>query len=166
VKGFHVCKAGNAPTVGQVKSLIVAGDRIKSKKVEEGGQNYTIMSVTPRDSYKDTYGNVGYDIEIEPATGQQGTGAPPPHRSGNGGGGMSKDDYWTRKEERDIEASQRMNRSHAQDMAIQWITLLTTIGAMPPEEAKTPKKLREIIDFFQKDSWRTATDTASGDDVY
>jgi len=156
VKGFHVCKPGNAPTAGQVKSLIVSGDRIKSKKVEEGGQNYTIMSVAPRESYKDSYGNLGYDLEIEPTTGQQSTQAAPQLAASGNGGGMSKDDYWTRKEERDIEASQRMNRSHAQDMAIQWITLLTTLGVMPPEEAKTPKKLRETIDFFQRDSWRTA----------
>ena len=30
-KGFHVCKAGNAPVVGQTKTFIVSGDRIKSK---------------------------------------------------------------------------------------------------------------------------------------
>ncbi len=77
MKGFHVCKAGNAPTVGQVKSLIVSGDRIKSKPLDQGGQNYTITSAVQRESYKDSYGNVGYDIEISPAGGQQSTQAAP-----------------------------------------------------------------------------------------
>ena len=38
IKGFHVCKAGNAPSVGQVKSLIVNGDRIKSKRSKKAGR--------------------------------------------------------------------------------------------------------------------------------
>ena len=150
-KGFHVCKAGNAPVVGQTKSLIVSGDRIKSKKVEQGGQNYTIVSVIPRESYKDSYGNVGYDIEIEPANGQQSTQAPAQQRGGVSGTGMSKDEYWTRKEERDIEASQRMNRSHAQDMALQYFAMIGGFGDKNPTEA-----LRTMTDWFQRDSWRTA----------
>ena len=150
-KGFHVCKARYAPVVGQTKSLIVTGDRIKSKKAEEGGQNYTIVSVIPRESYKDSYGNVGYDIEIEPANGQQSTQAPPQSAAGGNGGGMSKDDYWTRKEERDIEASQRMNRSHAQDMALQYFAMIGGFGDKNPTEA-----LRTMTDWFQRDSWRTA----------
>jgi hypothetical protein len=164
MKGFHVCKPGNAPTVGQVKSLIVVGDRIKSKPLDQGGQNYTVTAVTVRESYKDSYGNVGYDIEIEPATGQ-GTPQPrtnPPNAFGSqaqqpSAGGMSKDDYWTRKEERDIEASQRMNRSHAQDMAIQYWTLLASGGGITPEDCKDTQKLRAMIEWFQRDSWRTAT---------
>jgi hypothetical protein len=151
IKGFHVCKPGNAPTVGQVKSLIVSGDRIKSKKQEEGGQNYTIVSVTPRDSYKDTYGNVGYDIEIEPATGQQSTQVAP-QRTKWAGADDTKEGYWTRKEERDIEASQRMNRSHAQEMAIRYFAM---VGGFP--EGKTPtESLRTMTDWFQRDSWLTA----------
>jgi len=150
-KGFHVCKPGNAPTVGQTKSLIVSGDRIKSKKAEEGGQNYIIRSAIQRDSYSDSYGNVGYDIEIEPANGAQSTQAPAGRAASNSNGGMSKDEYWTRKEERDIEASQRMNRSHAQDMALQYFAMIGGFGDKNPTEA-----LRTMTDWFQRDSWRTA----------
>jgi len=163
-KGFHVCKPGNAPTVGQTKSFIITGDRIKSKKTEEGGQNYTVTSVIPRDSYKDSYGNVGYDIEVElngtgglPNAGTSGAGSTPAgSRSGNGG--MSKDDYWTRKEERDIEASQRMNRSHAQEMAIRYFTMIGGFGDKSATEA-----LRTMTDWFQRDSWRTAAKPESED---
>ncbi len=140
MKGFHVCKAGNAPTVGQVKSLIVSGDRIKSKKVEEGGQNYTITSAVQRASYSDSYGNVGYDIEIVPQLAsipmQQSTQAAPQQAAAPRQG----DDR-----------SNRIERQHSQEMAIRWITLLTTLGVIPPEDVKTPKKLRETIDFFHRD---------------
>ena len=135
-KGFHVCKPGNAPVVGQTKSLIVTGDRIKSKKAEEGGQNYIIRSAIQRDSYSDSYGNVGYDIEIEPATGQQSTQAPA-QRAGSGNGNDDR--------------SNRIERQHSQEMAVRWITLLTTLGVLKPEDISTPKRLRECIDFFQRD---------------
>ena len=136
-KGFHVCKPGNAPTVGQTKSLIVSGDRIKSKKAEEGGQNYIIRSAIQRDSYSDSYGNVGYDIEIEPAgVGTQSTQAAPQRADGGNG----NDDR-----------SNRIERQHSQEMAVRWITLLTTLGVLKPEDISTPKKLRECIDFFQRD---------------
>ena len=73
-------------------------------------------------------------------------------RAASGGnGGMSKDDYWTRKEERDIEASQRMNRSHAQEMAIRYFTMIGGFGDKSATEA-----LRTMTDWFQRDSWRTA----------
>jgi hypothetical protein len=153
IKGFHVCKAGNAPTIGQTKSLIVVGDRIKSKKVEEGGTNYVIRSAIQRDSYSDSYNNVGYDIEIEPATGATERQGTPSRAAGSSpaGASMSKDDYWTRKEERDIEASQRMNRSHAQEMAIRYFVMIGGFGDKKPTEA-----LRTMTDWFQRDSWRTA----------
>jgi hypothetical protein len=134
IKGFHVCKPGNAPTVGQVKSFIISGDRIKSKKAEEGGQNYTIVSVTPRDSYKDSYGNVGYDIEIEPATGQQSTQAPA-QRAATGNGNDDR--------------SNRIERQHSQEMALRYFALSAN-GQVPDT-----KKLTEMISWFQRDVGRS-----------
>jgi len=154
--GKHVCKPENAPQVGQVKNLIVLGDKIKNKKPEEGGQPFRIVSVAPDPTYSDAYKNVAFHLVIEPANGAQSTPATQQRAAVGNGGGMSKDDYWTRKEERDIEASQRMNRSHAQDMAIQYWTLLASGGGITPESCKDTKKLRDMIDWFQRDSWRTA----------
>lgn len=151
MKGFHVCKSGNAPQVGQVKSFLIDGDRIRSKKSEDGGQNYTITSVTPRASYKDSYGNVGYDIEVEPANGQQSLPSAPQQRAAWAGADDTKEGYWRRKEERDIEASQRMNRSHAQEMAIRYFTMIGGFG-----DKSATYALRTMTDWFQRDSWRTA----------
>ena len=158
MNGKHVCKPENAPQVGQVKNLLVLGDKIKNKKPEEGGQPYRIVSVAPDPTYSDAYKNVAFHLVVEPANGQQST-QPHPAASalgrgitkGGGNGGMSKDDYWTRKEERDIEASQRMNRSHAQEMAIRYFTMIGGFGDKSPTEA-----LRTMTDWFQRDSWRTA----------
>jgi len=133
VKGFHVCKPGNAPTAGQVKSLIVSGDRIKSKKVEEGGQNYTIMSVAPRESYKDSYGNLGYDLEIEPAAGSP-TPQNAPQRAAIGNGNDDR--------------SNRIERQHSQEMAIRFFTLRGHTGVSTDE-------LRTLIDWFQRDVGRS-----------
>lgn len=163
--GLHVCKATNAPQVGQVKSFIIAGDRIKSKKQEEGGQNYIIRSAIQRDSYNDSYGNVGYDIEVEPSSSGRVSGGHTEHggnaQSGRAAAGMSKDDYWTRKEERDIEASQRMNRSHAQDMALRYFAMIGGFGDKSATEA-----LRGMTDWFQRDSWRTAGPKQESGDVF
>jgi hypothetical protein len=164
-KGFHVCKPGNAPTVGQVKSFIIAGDRIRSKAADQGGQNYTITAVTQNATYKDSYGNVGYDIEVEPSSSGRVSGGHTEHggnaQSGRAAAGMSKDDYWTRKEERDIEASQRMNRSHAQDMALRYFAMIGGFGDKSATEA-----LRGMTDWFQRDSWRTAGPKQESGDVF
>ena len=134
-KYFHVCKPGNAPVVGQTKSFIISGDRIKSKKAEEGGQNYNITSVTPRESYKDSYGNVGYDIEVEPANGQQSTPAPQ-QRAASGNGNDDR--------------SNRIERQHSQHMAVLTVQMLVAQGVISTlEEAKA--KIKDLTDYFQRD---------------
>jgi len=135
MKYFHVCKPGNAPTVGQVKSFIISGDRIKSRKAEDGGQNYKIVSAIQRDSYRDSYDNVGYDIEVEPATGQQSAQAPQQRATGGNG----NDDR-----------SNRIERQHSQHMAVLTVQMLVAQGVISTlEEAKA--KIKDLTDYFQRD---------------
>lgn len=144
--GKHVCKPENQPQIGQVKNLIVLGDKIKNKKPDEGGQPYRIVSVTPDPTYSDNYNNVAFHIEIEPETGQQSTQAAPQQ---------------TVRPFPSDDRGNRIERQHSQEMAIRWITLLTTLGVMPPEDVKTPKKLRETIDFFHRDVARLPSSTTT-----
>jgi hypothetical protein len=132
MKGFHVCKSGNAPTVGQVKSLIIAGDRIKSKALDQGGQNYTITAAVQRESYKDSYGNVGYDIEIEPVNGTQST------QVDRGGAGTfnGRDD-----------TGNRIERQHSQEMMLRYFAM---IGGFPEGKSQTDA-MREMTSWFQRD---------------
>ncbi len=140
MKGFHVCKSGNAPTIGQVKSLIVVGDRIKSKALDQGGQNYTITSVTQRlvndKPYTDSYGNVGYDIEIEPQNGTQS----PQVATQRTFAPQSGDDR-----------SNRIERQHSQDMMLKYFAM---IGGFPEGKSAT-EAMREMTSWFQRDISRS-----------
>ena len=49
------------------------------------------------------------------------------------------------------ENRQRMNRSHAQEMAIRYFTMIGGFGDKSATDA-----LRTMTDWFQRDSWRTA----------
>lgn len=143
ITGLHVCKPTNIPQVGQVKTFLVTGDRIKSKAADQGGQSYVIKSVTQSETYKDSYGNLGFNLEIEPVG-----GAPAPKNAVQGNvvseQGMSKDDYWKRREERDIEAQDRMGRAHSQEMALRYFDLkgITDVDT---------QKLLDMTDWFQRD---------------
>jgi hypothetical protein len=82
------------------------------------------------------------------ATDAQPSSPVPRQQAVNGGGGtMSKDDYWTRREERDIVAGERQNRCHAQDMALRYLELKGT-------KEVPNKELVALIDWWQRDSLR------------
>jgi hypothetical protein len=68
---------------------------------------------------------------------------------------MTKDDYWERKEMRDREwqaeqTAQRpkIMRQHSQEMALRWFAIM---GGIPGEVSEYTKKLRAMIDWFQRD---------------
>jgi hypothetical protein len=138
MNGLHSCKPGNEPVVGHIKMFVVeqrtgksgkAYTKITSKKAEEGGQPYKILSAKPT-GHTDSYGNHSFNIEVEPANGAQ--TAPQSHPqikmyAGNG------DDR-----------SSRIERQHSQEQAIRYATLkgLTSI---------TTDELRTLIDWFQRD---------------
>ncbi len=141
MKGFHVCKPGNAPTVGKTKSFIISGDRIKSKKAEEGGQNYTITKVTPRESYSDSYDNLGFDIEIEAAGGASQSQAPHQQAAAP----RQSDDR-----------SNRIERQSARRDAIAFHALECGAGLNP-----TLDRVSQIMDILE--SWMDKKATASVD---
>ncbi len=93
----------------------------------------------------------GYPNSVWPKRGSAPAQAPAPTTKFHGGSYVGGSD----------DRSQRIERQHSQEMAIRWITLLTTLGVMPTEDASTPKKLRETIDFFQRDVGRTASATTA-----
>jgi hypothetical protein len=149
MNGLHSCKVGNEPVVGHIKMFVVeqrtgksgkAYTKITSKKAEEGGQPYKILSAKPT-GHTDSYGNHSFNIEVEPANGAQpAPQASQPQRSN----GMSKDDYWARREQRDIEGQERMGRAHSQEMAIRYC-------ALKGIDAPSHEDLRKLIDWFQRD---------------
>jgi len=162
--GLHSCKPGNEPVVGQVKTFIAeqrvgksgkAYTKIKGASVENGGQPYKIVSVDPT-GFTDSYGNISFNLEIEPAnmvaSDQVDPGFDPRHRGNLSASGqvMTKDDYWRRKEERDLENKPRIERQHSQEMAIRYCVMM---GGLPKgqEEHSDTDKLRMMIDWFQRD---------------
>src|SRR5215471_6625080 len=76
IRGLHICKPGNSPTVGQIKSFLLietpsrSGDgtwtKIRSAPPDKGGAYYTIRSVEAT-GYEDDHGNVSFNLELEPA---------------------------------------------------------------------------------------------------
>lgn len=76
LNGLHSCKPGNDPKVGEVKTFTVAQMtgksgkqylKIKAESMERGGSPYRILSAEPT-GYTDSYGNISFNLEIEPST--------------------------------------------------------------------------------------------------
>jgi len=66
-------------------------------------------------------------------------------KSNNGG----KDDYWQRKEQRDIEQQPMIMRQHSQHMAMLWFALVSKYDSS--FEIPTTEQLRGMISWFQRD---------------
>lgn len=166
ILGLLTQKPGRDPVVGEVKNYVVlnmpalgekkAWVKIKNPSQDNPGAPHKIVKLTPTytDSTKtvrrtDSYGNISFNIEIEPTTDAVTHSNPPPQQR-NVAGGMSKDDYWTRKEQRDIEGVSRMGRAHSQEMALRFFQMSGGIpGATTP--AEITEKLRTMIDWFERD---------------
>jgi hypothetical protein len=152
MNGLHSCKPGNEPVIGQIKTFVVeqrtgksgkAYTKITSKGADQGGQPYKILSAKPT-GHTDSYGNVSFNIEIEPETGsgQQSSGGStrgsnPASRSSNG------DDR-----------SSRIERQHSQEMAIRYC-------ALKGIDAPSHEDLRKLIDWFQRDISHTPSAPAT-----
>lgn len=66
------------------------------------------------------------------------------HVDGRSDPAMSKDAYWTRKEQNDLAKQPRIERQHAQEMALRYFCMIEKV----PD---TTDKLRMMIDWFQRD---------------
>lgn len=161
MNGLHSCKPGNEPQVGQVKNFVVisnpanggkkAWTKIKSASADQGGKPYKITSVKPT-GFTDSYGNVSFNLDLEPANGSSDPSSHQPHPAASAlGRGISKppssnvgkEGYWDRKEAADIAKQPRIERQHAQEMAIRYCALKGT--------TLTTEELRTLIDWFQRD---------------
>lgn len=79
INGLHKCQPKNEPQAGQVKTFQVihnpakngkkAWIKIKSTSEDKGGTPYRIVSVEPTGWEPDDYGNVSFNLEIEPTLG-------------------------------------------------------------------------------------------------
>jgi hypothetical protein len=110
--------------------------RIKNESPEYGGKMCEILNVEKTD-FEDKYGNCSYNVEFtevkeNPTTTQDETSP-----------NLSRDDYWSRKEARDIAKEPRIERQHAQEMAIMVIELTKQVVTRP--------LLLEWTDYFQRD---------------
>jgi hypothetical protein len=150
MNGLHSCKPGNEPTVGETKHFTIEQrvgksgkpwTKIKAAAPDAGGQSYRVKSVKPTD-YTDQHGNVSMNLEIEPANGvipikhpsevSQYSQAAPQRAAATG----ASDDR-----------SNRIERQHSQEMALRYFAIWETTNI-------TTAKLRDMIDWFQRDVGR------------
>lgn len=85
------------------------------------------------------------------------------------GKGMSKDDYWTRKEERDIEKDKRIERQSCRNSALALIEILVKTESLKlPAAAKRVQFLEELVDhyteLFLAQNYNKKTDEKKNDD--
>lgn len=149
--GLHSCKPGNEPQVGQVKTFLVqqmtgkSGNpytKIKSANAENGGQPYKITKVSPT-GHTDSYGNISFNIEIEPSSGSVSGGHT--EQRGNAQAGVAS----TRNVD---DRSNRIERQHSQEMALRYLTIKISGGEATASH--DTQLLRGLIDWFQRDIGR------------
>jgi hypothetical protein len=63
---------------------------------------------------------------------------------------ISRDDYWRRKEQRDIEVQRFIIRQHSQSMALEVLKLKVGLNELTVEDL-TPSKLKTLADYFDSD---------------
>jgi hypothetical protein len=152
MNGLHSCKPGNEPVIGQVKTFMVeqrtgksgkAYTKITSKAADQGGQPYKILSAKPT-GHTDSYGNVSFNIEVEPANG---AGSVIPIRHPSEAAALTK--MYAGSDDR----SSRIERQHSQEMSLRYFALA---GSKP-----TTVELREMTSWFQRDIGHTPSSPAT-----
>lgn len=160
MNGLHACKPGNEPQVGQVKTFVVQQmtgrsgkpyTKIKSANAENGGTSYKITKVFPTGN-TDSYGNVSFNIEIEPSNGVNPTPAPktvldapvsawkPTPLGGNDN------------------RSNRIERQHSQEMAVRTLNIAVSNRLIDlPSLKELIAKIRDATDYYQRDISREPT---------
>ncbi len=81
IAGLHKCQPKNEPKQGETKNMVVlnmpakngkkAWIKIKSEKPEKGGSPYRILTVDKLDWPPDDYGNIAFNLEVEPSSSPQ-----------------------------------------------------------------------------------------------
>jgi hypothetical protein len=136
----------------------------------QDGSVCEILSVRKTD-YTDPRGNVSYSIDfrvlprlsLANQTPDQQTSLTP--AGSTSPSQITKNDYWERREQRDrewqaeqIRNKPRIERQHSQEMALRWFLLIVSsnegVAVIP-----TTEKLREMINWFQRDIDRSPEKT-------
>ena len=83
INGLHVCRPENEPTEGETKRFVVlnmpakdgkkAWLKIRGPSREQPGSTYRVVTVTPTGWEPDSYGNISFNLEIEPTNEVSGT---------------------------------------------------------------------------------------------
>lgn len=79
----------------------------------------------------------------------------PSRSNGFSGGSQGKDDYWAKREQRDVESQARQGRAHAQEMSLRLWAIQAAAGGKAPQR---PEELVEVIDWFHADVQRFPVD--------
>ena len=131
-----------APVVGDVKPYVVSQLTAKSGKPwtkikfdAQNGQLHKVLSVRKND-YQDQYGNVSYNLEIEPNE----SVLRHSNSTSNVKTPQGQSPNWD-------ERSARIERQHSQEMALRYFAL--------KNEVPTTEGLREMTSWFQRDIGRS-----------
>jgi hypothetical protein len=131
-------KVGNEVNVGdKVYGSVTKGDYGPRFKMEQVPDGVSLTPPTPSAGPQ-----AGGDTGVTPNPGNT------PPKAADGGRELSKDDYWGRREERDLVAQQRMGRAHSQEMALRYVV---ACDAFDTTSAFLRDDFRAIIDWFAND---------------
>jgi hypothetical protein len=142
INGLLTVKPGNEPELGAIKTFTwqertsKTGKpwvKIKSETEEYGGKPCRIVSAEQTD-YKDNYGNLSFNLEIEPVKGAEVLPPMPSQIQSNG-----------------LDTRQlSIIRQHSQSMALELLTLKGQLGQLAVEDL-SPAKIKQLSDFFFND---------------
>lgn len=150
ISGLHSCKPGNEPVQGETKTFVIeqhppkngkkAWTKIKSAGPKFGGEPYRIISAEPT-GFTDDYGNISFNLEIEPNLGGGGENTQKPVQAAS-----SSSQNFNGLDER----QRAIIRQHSQSMALEVLKLKVTLNELTVEDL-TPAKLRSLADYFDGD---------------
>lgn len=155
INGLHKCQPKNEPQTGQVKTFQVIHNPAKNGKKAwikiksaSDGTPYRIVSVEPTGWEPDDYGNLSFNLEIEPTL-----------------GGATGEKTHNPVQAASVAPSQNFNglderqraiiRQHSQSMALEVLKLKVTLNELTVEDL-TPAKLRSLADYFDADVMNSA----------
>ncbi len=154
ITGLHSCKPGNEPVIGETKTFVIENKvgksgkpylKIKTAGPDFGGTPYRIMEAEPT-GFTDSYGNISFNLGIEPSTGSVSGGHTEQGAAAHSGPASSPAKPYSALDER----QRAIIRQHSQSMAIETLKLKVTLNELTAEDI-TPAKLTSLANFFDAD---------------
>jgi hypothetical protein len=150
IEGLLTQKPGREPAPGETKCFIVENrvsqsgnpwTKIKNATSDQGGGMYKILSVKPT-GHTDSYGNISFNLEIEPSN--MGTSAQVPSSNLSAGGQVQLAAPLPFPPRANDDRSNRIERQHSQHM---FLLVCQIKGSVPA----TTAEVRAGIDWWQRD---------------